>query len=308
MARRLVILGWHNIEPTWSYPGVSPEAGREAFGRQVRWLRRWANVVPLKDALDALFQGRSLPPRAVALTFDDGYLDNVRVAAPVLNAAGMTATFFLVPGFLSGTVPAWWEELAKAFMNGHATAIEWGESVLALGTPSERREAFLRVAGELKETSESSRNSAIEQLQERLAPAGTGPSSQRLFMDWDDARTLQEYGHDVGAHTCSHPILSQESEQDQRAQLVSARMELIEHLGTSVDLLAFPNGRRKDYSDVTLRIASQSGYSYAITTRPGLVHDDVSQFEVPRVLVGPKADVKVLFRGGLRLARRMVTR
>src|SRR5687768_2534006 len=115
MGGRLLILCWHNIEPTWSFPGTSAEAGRRGFERQVRFLRRWANVVPLRPALADLVEGRPLPPRAVALTFDDGYLDNYTVASPILRAAGLPATFFLVPGFLSGTAQAWWEDLGWAF-------------------------------------------------------------------------------------------------------------------------------------------------------------------------------------------------
>ncbi len=71
MADRLAILTWHNVEATWWYPS-RPGAGVRGLARQLRSLRRFANVVPLEPALEALASGRPLPPRAVALSWDDG--------------------------------------------------------------------------------------------------------------------------------------------------------------------------------------------------------------------------------------------
>ena len=141
MSRRLLVLGWHNIEPTWAFAGTSPEAGRRGFEQQVRLLRRFATVVPLRSALADLAEGRPLPRRAVALTFDDGYLDNVTVAAPVLHAAGLPATFFLVPGFLSGTRRVWWEELGLAFVHATAPELDWEGQRYGTADPDARRAA-----------------------------------------------------------------------------------------------------------------------------------------------------------------------
>jgi len=66
----LLVLGWHNVEPTWFFP-AAPDAGRRGLARQLAFLRRFANVVSLGTALQALVERRPLPPRAVALTFDD---------------------------------------------------------------------------------------------------------------------------------------------------------------------------------------------------------------------------------------------
>jgi hypothetical protein len=50
------VLGWHNVEPTWFFP-AAPGAGRRGFTRQLAFLRRFANVVPLGTALQALAEG-----------------------------------------------------------------------------------------------------------------------------------------------------------------------------------------------------------------------------------------------------------
>src|SRR6478752_9624219 len=114
---RLLVLGWHNIRGTWCFP--SPDrSGERGFALQVRLLKRSCNVVPLGWALGELFEGRRLPRRAVALTFDDGYADNLELAAPMLIKHSMPATFFLVPALMSRLEPCWCEMLGWAFRGG----------------------------------------------------------------------------------------------------------------------------------------------------------------------------------------------
>src|SRR4051812_23337545 len=101
---QLLVLCYHNVDPTWSFP-ARRRAGRLGLERQLRLLKRLATVVPLETAVGALAEGRSLPPRAVALTFDDGYRDNLTVAVPMLQQLELPATFFLVPGLLDNVKP-----------------------------------------------------------------------------------------------------------------------------------------------------------------------------------------------------------
>lgn len=285
MSRRLLVLCWHNVEPTWAFPGESADRSRRDFARQVNHLRRWANVVPLRSALADLAEGRPLPPRAVALTFDDGYLDNVTVAAPVLHAAGLPATFFLVPGFLSGDVPSWWEELGHGFERATASRLVWNGQHYDLLDPDARRTARESITGSLKELDRQRREDAVVELRARLA--ADGPMGERLFMDWDEAVRLLDLGHDIQSHTCSHPILSREPDAAQEEELRRSREDLESFFRRPVDVLAYPNGSDGDYTDATRTMARTAGYAFACTLRPaaGRPHDD--RWEVPRMVIDP---------------------
>ena len=105
MGSQLVVVGWHAVRGS-SFYRFPPGAGQQGIERQLHLLTRVAHVVHLGEALDALSAGQKLPSRAVALTFDDGYCDNLEIAVPLLERFGVPATFFLVPGFLSRRV-AW---------------------------------------------------------------------------------------------------------------------------------------------------------------------------------------------------------
>lgn len=304
MSRQLLVLAWHNIEPTSFFHGTSPSAARRGFERQIGFLRRWTNVVPLESALADLAARRPLPPRAVALTFDDGYLDNVTVAAPLLSAADMPATFFLVTGFLSGTERAWWEEVGWVFENATAAELRWRGRTFDTSHPRARR-AALRVVSELLKTVDShQRWKGIDELRGSLSPAG--PTPERRFMDWEEAGELLRYGHDIGAHTCGHPILSLEDSSVQLRELVESRQQLTGHLQRPVDILAYPNGQPEDYSKETLRLVSDAGYRFAVTTRRRLAGTATPPLEVPRLVVTPEMDVRWVLVAGFRVARRAV--
>ena len=144
-------------------------------------LRRWANVVPLRPALDNLASGRPLPPRAAALTFDDGYLDNATLAGPVLAAAGLPATFFLVPGFLDGAEPVWWEELGWAFAHTSATTLAWdGRRYDVSPHPGPGRDYGRRDSAR-KAADDRMRADAVTELRERTTRrAGAGAAVHGL--------------------------------------------------------------------------------------------------------------------------------
>ena len=90
---RRVVLCYHSVSPSPSYLSVTPEL----FEAQLDWLARNTLVVPLRDLVAR--RSRVDAPQ-VAITFDDGYVDNHTHALPRLWARGMTATFFLTAGFI----------------------------------------------------------------------------------------------------------------------------------------------------------------------------------------------------------------
>src|SRR3954454_18850065 len=187
MSRRLLVLGWHNIDPT-PYCPADPGAGRRGFDRQLALIDRLATVVPLPEAVDTLAAGGSLPPRSVALTFDDGYADWLDAAVPALDRRGLHGTFFLVSGLLSGRPGAWWEDLADAFARATAPSLDWAGRTHDLSTPQARRAAQDALKGELKLVDRATRVEAVARIAERIAPPP--PPRRPLFLDWDGARAL----------------------------------------------------------------------------------------------------------------------
>jgi CelD/BcsL family acetyltransferase involved in cellulose biosynthesis/peptidoglycan/xylan/chitin deacetylase (PgdA/CDA1 family) len=285
MTDRLLIVAWHNVERTWNYPAAAG-AGVRGFERQLRQLCRFGTVVPLGPALRLLSTGQPLPPRAIALTFDDGYRDNLEHGVPVLERLGLPATFFLVPGILSGTVRPWWEEVAWALACTRRSSLRWdGRDLPVGGRPGRQTMAWL--TDRLKELDEAARRRAVADLVGRLEPEGRLDHG-RLFLDWDGARELLRRGFTVGAHSMEHAILARETPAAQLTDLVESRRCLETELGVAVDLLAYPNGTRADYSPATVEAARRAGYSHALTARAGWNSRATPIFEVRRVMLEPQ--------------------
>jgi peptidoglycan/xylan/chitin deacetylase (PgdA/CDA1 family) len=283
--RSLLVLGWHNVESTWCFP-AAPDTGAAALAAQLRALRRWANVVPLQESLEALRAGRALPPRAVALTFDDGYRDNLTRAVPVLRELGLPATIFLVPEFLSGRVHAWWERLSWALAHTDAAAVEFADRRIELGPPARRHAVLGTVEAMLKTFDESRRHAEVERLVEQLDPRPDYRHDE-LFLDWDGARELVRAGVAIGSHTMSHAILATETPDAVCADLARSRVLLQDGLGVGVDTLAYPNGQPRDYDTHTVAAAERAGYRFAVTAWQLANNGDTPPYEIRRRLLSP---------------------
>jgi peptidoglycan/xylan/chitin deacetylase (PgdA/CDA1 family) len=295
---KLVVLGWHNIESTWRYPAARG-TGLRGFVRQIRALRALTNVVPLDGAFDALRAGRRLPRRAVALTFDDGYRDNLELAAPVLRDMGLPATFYLVPGILDGDVTPWWERVGWAFARATAKRAAIAGVLLDLTTDRARADSLLRVETLLKSRDEAGRQEGVAELVEALAPTGSC-SANTLFMDWSEAKDLVASGAAIGSHTMQHSILSRESGPSQLADLQESKRLLEEGLQSPVRTLAYPNGQPQDYDATTRAAARTAGFAGALTTF-GLVNGpSTDPFETRRRMLAPQDNAAKMVAGLLR--------
>jgi peptidoglycan/xylan/chitin deacetylase (PgdA/CDA1 family) len=247
MSRRLLVLAWHNVNPTWCFPAPRG-AGARGLERQLAFLARRCTVVPLADGLRALDQDDPLPPLAVALTFDDGYRDQLELAAPMLARLGLPATFFLVPGLLDGAARPWWELLAWVFTRSVRDSAVWEGRTLGLRDAGERRRSLATVLEELKRRDHQARDAALDELSERCAPDGK-LEELAAFLDWDGARQLARRGFTVASHSLHHAILAEESTSAQERDLALSRRRLEEELEVPVELLAYPNGKQRGDRD-----------------------------------------------------------
>ncbi len=295
MTARLVVLGWHNVEPTWCFP-AAPGKGAAGLAEQLAFLRRTCNVVPLDAALRALGEGRPLPPRAVAVTFDDGYRDNLELAVPLLERLQLPATFFLVPELLSGIARPWWETIAWVLSRSRHDAITWEGRTVSLRGAAERRAANLVISAQLKRHDQAGREAAIAELTGRCQPdpePGAG-DPRSLFMDWGGARALVRRGFEVASHSHHHAILAMERPEEQVRDLAESRRWLQRELDVPVSLLAYPNGLEGDYDAGTIEAARAAGYSHAVTTIGGWNRPGTPAYEIHRFVQQPERGTRGL--------------
>jgi peptidoglycan/xylan/chitin deacetylase (PgdA/CDA1 family) len=300
MTPRLTVVGYHNVEPTPSSPF---EHGNGATGlwRQLVVLRRVANVVPLGPSLEKLYAGGELPRRAVAITFDDGYRDALRVALPLLERLELPATFFLAPAIISRDCSAWWERLSWAFQRATSQELAWRGQSADLRSARSRNALLNALLRDLKRLPQATRDAAIDDVTARLAPNGS-PSYDDLFLDWDECRSLARRGFEVGSHSLTHTILAREDAAFQLQDLAFSKKLLEDELTTAIDLLAYPNGERADFSEETIAAAREVGYSFAVTTMHGRNTPRTNPYQVRRVIMQPELGIAGLSKAFAQLS------
>lgn len=239
------------------------------FERQMAFVAQAFTVLPLEDLVERMRRAK-LPRNALAITFDDGYRDNLTHAAPILARHRLPATIFVASGFIGSSEAPWFDWLAWALKRTEVRrlAAPWGQS-LPLVTLSDRLAALEVALDHLKAADDEERGRALDALLSALgAPDPAGFKTPMLT--WDDVQALTGLGFSIGAHTVSHPILSRVPLERARAEIEGSRDMIASACGRRPRAFAYPNGQPRDYTDAVQRLVREAGFSCAVTTRFGL--------------------------------------
>jgi peptidoglycan/xylan/chitin deacetylase (PgdA/CDA1 family) len=291
---RLNILIFHHVLPARDslFPDVSCAV---EFERHMLWVRSWFNVLPLRSAIDQLYAG-TIPRRALAITFDDGYSDNEAIAAPILKRLGLTATFFVATGFI-GKGCMFNDRVIEAVRMCRAERLNltsFGLEDYRLGTGEDRRFAIASILKEIGHREPSARAAIADAIATKAGDLGT----PAMMMNPDQIRNLRALGMDIGGHTVSHPILTRLSTGAAFEEMKQGKTELEAILKAPVDVFAYPNGVPvQDYVAEHARMAKECGFVAAVTTAWGAATRRTDRYQLPRFT--PWGRTK--FRWGARL-------
>lgn len=246
-------------------PTVS--ATSEAFARQIEFLASHCRVVSLSAVVTAIRGGHELPPRAVLITFDDGYRDNVDVALPLLAARGLPAAVFLATNHVGGERPFFWDVAACLFDQAGNGDLQLPLLGHRRWTDASSRAAVIReFVQRLKRMPDEERALALADLSTALGVSMRPGALAHLHMTWEDVRRGARAGLEFGSHTMRHAILPHLDAEDAKAELTGSKVRLERELGVPVVAFAYPNGDRNPHVQ---RLVHDAGYDVAFSSRPG---------------------------------------
>ena len=269
--------------------GIERGVPASLFERQMRFLRR--HFEPVKSS-----QIQHFPDDAVgfAVTLDDGYEDNYRVAAPILKKLGIPATFFVVSEFVGTDRLFWWEQVAELMrgserpeMDLHAAApgLCQGDSsgnVFPLRNPGERESAYNQVCARIRRGRHADIDSHLAQLAAYFDAALRSQGRRYDLMDWDQLRDLIGQGFEIGGHTASHCNVVGADEAMLQRELIDSLNVLESRLDTPVESFAYPYGMfEASNRPVAERLAS-THCKAAFTTVRQVVDAATPSYELPR--------------------------
>jgi len=279
------------------------------FAEHLEILRRYWRPLRLQQLVQALRAG-NLPQRAVAVTFDDGYADNLYNAKPLLERYDIPATTLIATGYMGCDREFWWDELERLFLqpgklpetlclnvNGSSYQWELGEvahytdgdcqrhGVWHVGqkeTPSARQQIHRTLYRLLHSFPEAERRKVLDEL---LAWAGIEPlgrPSHRSLLHDEVVHMVEGGLVEVGAHTVTHPVLATLPVAAQRDEIHRSKASLEEILGHSVTSFSYPHG---SYTPETTTLLREAGFTQACSSIGDVVWQSTDGFQLPRRIV-----------------------
>ncbi len=299
-----VILMYHRIASVDIDPwGMC--VSEENFSEHLEVLRERGNPIPLSDMV-AAHQTGSLPDRAIALTFDDGYVDNFTTAFPLLTEKSVPATIYMTSCHIDSESNFWWDQLESIFLRpsrlpsrlslkAGSQHFEWDlreateyspeqfeldrETIAWTANPGTRMALFYEVWKTLWPLQPQQRDFALEYLKQWAGIEATSCTSRRC-VNSRELRTLGESSWiDIGAHSSHHSLLPAHSEGWQRAEIRDCKDRLEKVLRKTVTSFAYPYG---EYTDETIQIVRESGFESAVTVQPRPLHTGFDPMRLPR--------------------------
>jgi peptidoglycan/xylan/chitin deacetylase (PgdA/CDA1 family) len=256
----------------------------EVFRGQMEVIARRFHAVSLDDVLLFLKGEKTLPPRAVVVTFDDGYADNYQTANDILSPMGIPGVFYVTVDCVDKQRLPWPSRLRYAFLTSKKD--RWTEPdgpVWALSSTQQRIQALERASEYCGKLSGTAQDQFVESSEQQL---GTEPPRplERLMMTWAEVRGLASNGHTVGSHTMTHPNMAYVTENDARAELVESKRRLEEELAAPIVHFSYPcPALQPHWVDRTVSASRQIGYQTAVTANGGMVRRQDNPLSLHRI-------------------------
>jgi peptidoglycan/xylan/chitin deacetylase (PgdA/CDA1 family) len=288
-----MILMYHRIASIHKDPwGNAVTPGN--FRQQIAALSELRHVVPLKTLVSEARRGSG--KGMVAITFDDGYLDNLTEAYPILEEFKCPATMFITAGIVEGIRSFWWDGLTSiiydpleipGYLNldieGRVFTWEKQTSRMWINPASWRRSLYNELWRFLRDLHGELRENAMDELAKWAGLESTCYRSS-LLMTKEQVKQVSRSGLvDIGAHTMTHPSLPSLTEEEQFAEISRSRHVCEEVIGRPVETFAYPYG---NFSKITIEAVRRAGLRVACSTEPGVVKPGCDPLIVPREYVG----------------------
>jgi peptidoglycan/xylan/chitin deacetylase (PgdA/CDA1 family) len=279
---KLTIATFHRVLPAsilaqYPLPGIAVTP--EELRRFLEVFQEHYSVGSLHESA-RLHQSDQRPEKPLlAITFDDGQLDNYLFALPVLNALNVRASFFVVTDAIEGNEVLWHDKIAYAvqkLQQRDASALQtWLSGLGVQGHASDPVNAAIAAAKLLEPGERAGHVGRLEQLTgSHIRPDWDG------MMTWDQIREMRSGGHEIGSHSKSHPILPLVSDEALHHEIRHSRDLLEAQIDHEVRSFCYPNG---DYDERVSACVRQAGYEFAVTTRYGINPKNSDPYSLRRI-------------------------
>lgn len=298
-----IILCYHNVgngdaeKRGWLAPQRCIDAG--LFERQMSWLKQNYEVVTLDRLRDPIDDSRK---SRVAITFDDGYLNNIEIAMPILERLELPMTWFVATAFVDdpGKLP-WWD-MIDLLLTRDSGRIRLHSPEVAgdydLAAPADRRRIDRHVRQVLKASCGERRETLVAELGDGMRNADALP--ENAFARPQEVAAVDPVRVEIGGHTINHPNLAACESDRLHDEIEGGKRRLEAITGRQPQWFAYPYGGRGSFDARAVDAVRAAGFVGAVTLLPGIVADDSDPYRLPRIPISAAnslADFKARVEG-----------
>jgi peptidoglycan/xylan/chitin deacetylase (PgdA/CDA1 family) len=291
---RGIVLCYHRVAGPRRDPAML-DVSADQFTAHLAVLRTQARAMPLA-AFERARRGGTLPERAVAVTFDDGYADNLHVALPLLTTHDVPATVFVTTSGIDAEMEYWWDALERACFEPPALpsrlnvmvrdrVFSWpsGDGAARTDAGIDRDALYRALSAWLRTQPAAVQGQAMAQLAAWAGVSLCARTSHRpLRVD-----ELQALAHspliEIGSHSVTHPMLDLRGPAERADECVASRTALARWLGSAPAHFAYPFGEGGGIGRGTESAARAAGYEAAFTTDARAAWRGNRAMAVPRI-------------------------
>ncbi len=256
------------------------EPDAQTFAWQMQLVNRHFTPLSISAALKHLERG-TLPANAICVTFDDGYINNLEIAAPILQQFNIPATVYIATGFSNGE-NMFNDRVIDLVANQQISTLSLNaieEHPVELESTEDRIKVAHSILAKIKYLPIAERKTLIDVLYQE----NDALEAPIKMMSAKQIKQLRSMGVEIGAHTVEHPILKVLEPAEQKQQIAKSKQVLEIVLGEEVTAFAYPNGKvGGDYDQGTRDIVEGIGFDYAVSTNWGVTTKSSDKFQLNR--------------------------
>jgi len=290
------ILIYHRVSPAkndWYPPPINPTL----FEREIEYFCRTYEIITLDNLARCLQNRKSLPEKAIVITFDDGNKDNYLCAYPILKKYHAPATIFLSTGSIGTNNPFWWNKVDYTIRNAPLVELTLNEiGTYSLKSIENRSKSAFSIIEKLSELDEKQKNLIIDNLISISGINIPANLSKERILSWNDVQEMSSENISFGAHSVTHPILTRIPLEQARWEIIQSKKDIEEKTGRAVTAFAYPNGI---YNNEVINIVKENAFNCAVIVNPGkLINSKTDPYQLNRIgAVGDLDRLKVLLSG-----------
>lgn len=262
----------------------------DVFARIISYISSFCNPISIPSLVSSISTGQTLPDRSVAVTFDDGYLDNWSAAYPILLKYNVPAAIYITTGYIDRIAYPYEMQLAAWIKGQESVHLELKGNTYhwSLERVAEQENCYQTIKALTKPLPLDERSEVLSHVY-----GGHLPSFEEdLFMIWEQVLELESSPLiTIGAHTHNHLLLTKQSRSIVTTEVRTSKRVLESRLGHMIRHFSYPYGA---FSWEIRRIVRKMGFVTSVTTRSGNIHTKTDLLAIPRVQIGAAREVKEL--------------